>query len=147
MRRNRPSIPARISSLAGRRGGTVALELLFALPVLLTVLLGVIEFSLLVVAQQQLATACREGARVAAQGGTLDDVTQAVQQFLGTGVLSNATIVAVLTDDSGQPIPSRSPISVTVSLPANQAAPDLLAFIGFSIGGKALAAQTVMRKE
>jgi len=122
-------------------------ELLLALPVLLAVLLGVVEFSLMLVAQQQLVTASREGARVAAQGGAQADVVQAVDQFLGTGSLSNATVVAVLTDASGQPLPSGQPVSVTVSLPATQAVPDLLAFIGFSIAGNTLAAQAVMRKE
>jgi Flp pilus assembly protein TadG len=131
----------------GWRRATVAVELLLALPVLLAVLLGVVEFSLLLVARQELVTASREGARVAAQGGAQTDVIQAVQQFLGAGNLSSATITAVLTDAMGQPLASGQPVSVTVSLPATKAAPDLLKFIGFSIGGETLTAQTIMRKE
>jgi Flp pilus assembly protein TadG len=131
----------------GWRRATVAVELLLALPVLLAVLLGVVEFSLLLVARQELVTASREGARVAAQGGAQTDVIQAVQQFLGAGNLSSATITAVLTDGMGQPLASGQPVSVTVSLPATKAAPDLLKFIGFSIGGETLTAQTIMRKE
>jgi Flp pilus assembly protein TadG len=111
------------------------------------VVLAVIEFSLILVAQQQVVTASREGARVAAQGGSQDDVTQTVQQFLGGGSLMNATIAAVLTDDTGQRLPSGSPVAVAVSVPATQAVPDLLAFVGYSIQGETLAAQTVMRKE
>jgi len=129
------------------RRATAALELLLALPILLAVVLGVVEFSLMLVAQQELVTASREGARVAAQGGAQTDVVQAVHQFHGSGNLSSATIVAVLTDSSGQPLPSGQPVSVTVSIPATQAVPDLAAFIGFSISGETLAAQTVMRKE
>jgi len=125
----------------------VALELLLALPILLAALLGVVEFSLLLVARQQLVTASREGARVAAQGGGQAEVVQAVQQFLGPGSLSNASIVAALADDTGQPLPSGQPVCVTVSLPTTQAVPDLLAFVGFSIGGETLVAQTIMRKE
>jgi Flp pilus assembly protein TadG len=123
------------------------IELLFALPILLAVLLAVVEFSLILVARQQLVTASREGARVAAQGGTVADVVQAVQQFLGTGTLSGAAVSAVLTDDNGVPLPSGSPVAVTVSLPLTQVAPDLLRFVGFSINGQTLATQTVMRKE
>jgi Flp pilus assembly protein TadG len=130
-----------------RRSGTAVLEMLIALPVLLAVLLAVVEFSMILVAQQQIVAASREGARVAAQGGAQSDVVQAVQQFLGKGRLSNATIATVLTDTSRQPLPSGSPVSVTVSLPTAQAVPDLLAFVGFSISNKNLVGQTVMRKE
>ena len=45
------------------------------------------------------------------------------------------------------PVPSGGPVSVRVSISAAQAVPDLLAFIGFSIRGDVLVAQTVMRKE
>jgi Flp pilus assembly protein TadG len=132
--------------IAGRRA-TVALELLLALPVLVGVLLGVVEFGLMLVAQQQLVAASREGARVASQGGAQTDIVQAVHQFLGAGSLSNANIAAVLTDAMGQPLASGQPVTVTVSIPATQVAPDFLGFIGFSIAGENLVGQTTMRKE
>jgi Flp pilus assembly protein TadG len=122
-------------------------ELLFALPVLLGVLLAVVEFSLVLTAQQQLLAASREGARVASQGGAQTDVVQAAQLVLGSGTLSSASVDAVLTDAMGQPLASGQPVSVLVSIPATKAVPDLLAFIGFSIAGDTLAGQSVMRKE
>ena len=117
------------------------------LPVLLAFLLGMLEFSMLLIVRQELLTASREGARVAAQGGGAADVEQAARVFLGTGSLSRANVVSVLTDDTGTPLPSGSPVAVTVSIPASQAVPDLLAFVGLSIRNETLAAQTVMRKE
>jgi Flp pilus assembly protein TadG len=133
--------------LGRRRPAAVAVELLLALPLLLAVLLGTIEFSMLLVARQQLLVASREGARVAAQGGDATDVEQAVQLFLGASSLAGASVQAVLTDDSGQPLPTGAPVAVTVTLPTTQVVPDLLGFIGFSLRGDTLTAQTVMRKE
>src|SRR5947208_3221112 len=88
-----------------RRGGS-AIELLFALPVLLVVLFGTVEFAMVLIARQQLLAASREGARVAAQGGTADEVEDAVRTFLGQGSLSQATVASVLADDFGNPLPS-----------------------------------------
>ncbi|HYT89943.1 MAG TPA: TadE/TadG family type IV pilus assembly protein [Gemmataceae bacterium] len=130
-----------------RRPAALAVELLFALPVLLAMLLGTVEFSMLLVARQQLLVASREGARVAAQGGDATEVEQAVSLFLGASSLAGASVQSVLTDDVGEPLPSGAPVTVTVTLPTARAVPDLLAFIGFSIRGDTLIAQTVMRKE
>jgi Flp pilus assembly protein TadG len=129
-----------------RRAG-VAVELLLVFPILLSLLLAMIQFSMLLVARQQLAGASREAARVAAQGGNLAAVQSTASLYLGQGNLSNAQVTAVLTDPSGLPLPSGAPVSVTVQVPANQAAPDLLAFIGVSVKNQVLSAQTVMRKE
>jgi Flp pilus assembly protein TadG len=130
-----------------RRAGSMTVELLLALPVLLTFLFGMVEFSMLLLARQELLTASREGARVAALGGSEADVAQATRLFLGAGSLSQANVQMVLTDAKGAPLHSGSPVAVTVSIPASQAVPDLLAFIGLSIANETLAAQSVMRKE
>ena len=130
-----------------QRKGSFTIELLFVLPILMAVLLGTIEFSMFGLARQQVVAASREGARVAALGGSQQDVQQAAQLFLGNGPLANATIQVGITDDAGNPIPSGQPVQVTVSVAANQAVPDLLAFIGISIKNETIAAQTVMRKE
>jgi Flp pilus assembly protein TadG len=121
-------------------------ELLLVLPILLAVVLAAFEFSMLAQVRQQLLTASHDGARVAATGGTADDVEQAARRSLG-GPLSNATVTSRLTDDGGNPLPSGEPVGVLVTVPANQAVPDLLTFIGYSIRGETLAAQTIMRKE
>jgi Flp pilus assembly protein TadG len=130
-----------------KRRGSMLIELLFALPIALIVLLAMIEFSQILAARQQLQAASREGARVAALGGDPTEAEAAARQFLGTGNLAAATVVVGETDSSGQPIPTGGPVYVIVSLPTGQAVPDLLAWIGFSIRGDTLIAETVMRKE
>ncbi len=135
---------------AGRRSirrASFTIELLFVLPILLAVLLGTVEFSMLGLARQQLVAASREGARAAALGGNEQEVQQAAQLFLGNGPLGNATVYANVTDKTHVPVASGKPVAVTVSIPANQAVPDLLAFVGFSIQNETIAAQTVMLKE
>jgi len=127
--------------------GSLTLELLFVLPILLIVLLATVEFSILGLSRQQLVAASREGARVAALGGSELDIDNAVQLYLGNGQLANAAIQVVITDPSGNPLPSGAPVTVTVAVPATQAAPDVLSFTGISLVNETIIAQTVMRKE
>ena len=61
-----------------------ALELLFLFPIILALILGMVEFSLLLSVDQQLAVASREGARVAAQGGSASEVETAARLVLGS---------------------------------------------------------------
>ena len=141
-------MPSNLSRVrAGRRRGTVALELLFVLPVLLLVVLAIIELSLLLGAEHRLTAASREGARVAALGGGPQEIEQAVRLHLGQGVFQQATITAVLRDARGRPLHSGEPVAVDVKIAAQSAIPDLLCFIGFSIKGQTLCGHTVMRKE
>jgi Flp pilus assembly protein TadG len=130
-----------------RRRGRFALELLLVLPILLALVAGMVEFSLLLGARQQLVAASREGARVAAQGGDPMEVDRAVRTFLGQGSLQAAQVQSVLTDAAGNPLSTGDSVQVVVQLPATQAAPDLLAFVGVSLHDQVLVARTVMRKE
>jgi Flp pilus assembly protein TadG len=132
---------------AKTRRGHVAIELLIVLPILLTVLLGTIEFSLLLTAQQQVSLAAREATRVAATGGSVADIEQAVRLTLGDARYAQASVTAMLTDSNGDPVASGEPIAVRVQMPAGAAVPDLLVFAGLSIRNQVLVGQTVMRKE
>lgn len=123
------------------------MELLFVLPLLLAVLLGTVEFSLWLTAQQQVALAGREGARVAATGGSETEILDAVRVTLGEARFTQATVTAVLTDELGNPVATGDPVSVRVLLPVRYVVPDLLAFVGLSIRSQVLVSQTVMRKE
>jgi hypothetical protein len=135
-----------LANRKGRKGG-VAMELLLVLPLLLAVLLGTVELSLWLAAQQQVSLASREGARVAATGGTRADVNQAIRLALGDARFQRAQVTTWLTDSNSQPLPSGEPVSVLVALPASAVVPDLLVFIGLSIRNQKLISQTVMRKE
>jgi Flp pilus assembly protein TadG len=121
--------------------------MLLVLPLLLAVLLGTVEFSLWLAAQQQVTLASREGARVAATGGSADDVGAAVHLVLGDARFQQANVQSVLTDTSGNPVLPGAPVSVQVQLPVPAVVPDLLIFIGLSIRDQFLVSQTVMRKE
>ncbi|MFO0845110.1 MAG: TadE family protein [Gemmataceae bacterium] len=129
-----------------RRGG-MAVELLFVFPILLAVLLGTVEFSLWLSAQQQVALASREGARTAATGGGKDAVNLSVRRALGDTRFNAAEVVVNLADDNGDPVAPGDPVAVQVRLPAGAVVPDLLRFIGLSIQNEVLVGQTVMRKE
>ncbi len=131
----------------GRRAGTVAVELILVLPILLSLLLGMVEYGMYLAANQQVTTASREGARVAALGGTEAEVRQAVAQFLGAGNLSNATAQVFFIAQAGQPAVSGDAVQVIVSLPVTQAVPDLLAAFGISLQNQTIVASTVMRRE
>jgi len=139
--KDRGSVPSR------KRSATLVVELLFVLPVLLIVMLATVEFSLWLTAQQQVTLASREGARTAAQGGSINDVQQTVQLVLGPNWASAAQVLATLNDSDGNPLPSGAPVTVLVTLPVGTVVPDLLVLAGFSIRNEIIASQTVMRKE
>jgi hypothetical protein len=133
------------------RRGSLTMELLLVLPVVVALLLGMIEFSMILFSRQQLLAASREGARVAALGGDKQDVKNAVRRYLGQGRL--ATTEVRLTDAAGDAIasggavPPGEAVEVWLRLPTNYAVPDLLKFVGFSIKRDELVARTVMRRE
>lgn len=78
------------------RDGSVTLEFLLVLPVLLIVLLAAIEFGMFFANMQQVALACRVGAEVAAQTGGLPNapatvptnITDAINQQLASSGIS-----------------------------------------------------------
>jgi len=125
----------------------VALETILFLPVFLVLLFATIEFSLVLIAKQQLLTASREGARVGALGGDDAEVRAAVARVLGSGSVAAAEVQTRLTDENGLALPSGEPVEVSVALPAGAAAPDLLRLIGYSLDGQHVVARTSLRKE
>ena len=125
-----------------RRKGLLSMELVFVLPVVLIVLFGLIELSLLFSARQTLVAASRSGARTAAlAGATFDDVKQTIQAQV-TGTLCDQLTIDV---DLGQR--SGDPVFVVLSVPMRIASPDLLRFVGFGLDDRELVAETVMSKE
>jgi Flp pilus assembly protein TadG len=126
---------------------TVAVELLFVLPLLLLLIMAAVEVGMLLSVQQQLQLASREGARVAALGGDEADVASAVRLVLGRGALTGATIFAELTDNNGNPLPSGAPVVVVVSIATQAVVPNLVGWSGAALAGQTISAQTVMRKE
>ena len=142
----------RSRSLARRRprtGAVLAMELLLVFPLMMAIFFGTVEYGLLLAAEARLFNASREGARVAAAGGNIDDVRAAVNTALLTNEVSRVHVQAVLTDppSSSDPVLPGGQVAVHVSAPARALVPDFLRFIGISLAHRCLSGQTVMRKE
>jgi hypothetical protein len=133
------------------RPGSLSVEALLVLPVLLVVVLGGVELGLLLGARHQLWGACREVGRLAALGHDRSCLEATLQRYLGEAKATHAELV--ITDEHGEPvhqpseIPAGQPVVVLVRLPATCAAPDLLRLVGFCLKGQQLEVQTVWRRE
>jgi hypothetical protein len=130
-----------------RRSGSAAIELLILIPILAAAVLAVVQYGLMIAANQQLEAASAVGARVASQGGGPAEVEHAVKKHLGDGRLRQADVLGKLTDEHGYPLTTGETVVVVVQIPAEKAVPDLLRFIGISIKGQTLSGQTALRKE
>lgn len=129
------------------RQGTLTIELLLVLPILLTLLAGMIQFSMVLTARQQLLAASREGARVAARGADINEIHSCVHRTLGHGSLEHAKVHCQrIHDDSPDHVCSRDRVEVTVHVPSDKAVPNFLCFIA-RLGGTELSATTVMHCE
>ena len=125
------------------RRGAAVVEFAVVAPVFFLLIFGMIEYGRMVMVQQVLTNASREGARVGIlDGSTGSDVSTTVSGYLTSSSISGATI----TVDPANPSAAGAgdPVTVTVSVPFNQVswlpAPMFL-------GGQTLSATTVMRRE
>jgi hypothetical protein len=141
-------IPTDSEALAYRRRGTLAVELVLILPILLIFLVGMLEFSMLLTARQQLLAASREGARVAAQGADDHEVRLTVKRVLGNGSIGNAEVnVRRISDDGLDQGAGRDRIEVVVRIPTTRVVPDLLGWAGVTFAGHDMVAGAVMNRE
>ena len=129
-------------ALRKRRRGAAAVEFAIVLPVFVTLVFGMIEYGRMVMVQQVITNASREGARRAVLDGA---TTSAVQSSVAT-YLTNASISGSSTTVSPNPSTAASgdPIAVTVSIPFSSVSwlPSPM-----FLGGKTLSASTTMRRE
>jgi len=130
--------------LCGRkRRGAAVVEFAIVAPIFFLMVLGIIEFGRMVMVQQVITNASREGARIA----ILDDTTAGDVRTTVDNYLANATVVgAEVTVDPDPPSDAGygEPVSVTVSVPFDQVSwlPSPM-----FLGGTTLTASTVMRRE
>ncbi len=119
------------------------MEFAVVAPVFLLLVFGMIEYGRMVMVQQVLTNASREGARVAVlDGSSHQQVVDTVTQYLVSGSIQGANITINPTNPEDAEF--GDPVTVTVD-------------IGFSdvswlpspmyLGGKTLSATTVMRRE
>jgi hypothetical protein len=124
------------------RRGSLTMELLLVLPILMFLLLGMFEFSLLFLAQGEIETAAHSGARLATLHGVHElDVIAEVERKLSPRLQRDLQVDVWLAEHSGEEV------VVTVQVPSANAAPDLLWPIGYSLRGKVLTGQSRMNKE
>lgn len=129
-------------TLLPNRRGWLSMELVFVLPILLFMLLGMLEFSLLFFARSEVTEAARTGARTAMLAGvTEEEVIAAIRSTLSQRLHRGLSIHVDLGEQSGDPV------GVAVRVPMHNASPDLLWPIGYSLDGQYLYAETSYLKE
>ncbi|MGI6093514.1 MAG: TadE/TadG family type IV pilus assembly protein [Negativicutes bacterium] len=120
--------------------GQAVVEFALIVPVLLLLVLGIMEFSMVIHQYMVVAGASREGARAAALGGSDADIEAAVQNAV-SGLDSAKLIV------TPSPTPTRTqgdPVTVTVTYPFKPVTPLIGAFFSEDYRIKGI---TVMRVE
>ncbi len=118
-------------------------EFALVAPVLFLMVFGMIEFGRMVMVQQVLTNASREGARIAVLDGTTTaDVTTAVQTYLTGSSIEGATVA--VTPDPPSSAGYGAPVTVSVAIGFDQVSwlPSPM-----FLSGRQLTATTVMRRE
>jgi len=125
------------------RRGASAVEFAVVSPVFFLLIFGMIEYGRLVMVQQLLTNAAREGARVGVlDNSTSSDVSTAVNNYLSAAKVTGATITCNPSNPSSATY--GAPVTVTVSVGFNQVSwlPSPM-----FLGGKTLSSSAVMRRE
>ncbi len=112
------------------------------LPIVLLLLMGILEFTMLFFAQGSVTEASRLGARRATMQGVVEeDIHDDVKRALGRSLYPYAEVSLQDSDYSGDPV------AVRVRVPMAAASPNLLWPIGFDLKGRYLTSQSQMVKE
>jgi Flp pilus assembly protein TadG len=112
-------------------------------PLFFLLVFGMIEFGRMVMVQQIITNASREGARVAVlDGATATEVTTAVENYMAS--VSLPSVNMTVTPDPPSSAGYGDPVTVVVSIPFDQVS--WLPTPMF-LGGTTLSATTVMRRE
>jgi Flp pilus assembly protein TadG len=125
-----------------RRGASVV-EFAIVAPLFFLLVFGMIEFGRMVMVQQVLTNASREGARRAVLSGVSDaDVETTVEDYLANASISGATVT--LATQAPTPPDTAEARVVTVTIPFNQ-----VSWLPTPIflGSNTLSASTTMRRE
>ena len=130
-----------------RVGAVLSIELLLVFPVLAAMCFGVAELSLLLMGMQRVQSASSAACRVATLPASDPAVLEQAVREAAARALAKASLVRTyeIRFQLGQY--AGDPVTVEVRVPMKAAAPDLLELVGFSLEGRQLVAQTVMRKQ
>ncbi len=125
------------------RRGAAAVEFAVVLPIFVLLVFGMIEYGRMVMVQQVITNAAREGCRRAIMDGTTaQEVIDLVNDYLESAGITGATIT--ITPPEPSEAGAGEPVTVAVSVPYDQVswipAPMFLS-------GRLLSATCVMRRE
>ncbi len=117
-RANRPDRSGCIGPTGCRRRGAATVEFALICPLFFTLILGILEFGRMVMVQQIITNAAREGARVAILPSTATaTVTNQVDNYLTNGSISSAAATVTVSPNPPSSASSGSLVTVTVSIP------------------------------
>ncbi|MEX0612060.1 MAG: TadE/TadG family type IV pilus assembly protein [Pirellulales bacterium] len=135
--------PAVASANDGRRGAA-AVEFALVSPLLFLLCLGMLEFGRMMMVQEIVTNAAREGGRKAILPGVTDgDVASAVDSYFATCGISGHTISVLPSTTSAA---AGTPIKVTASVPYNNVSWLPIGNLKW-LQGKSVTAAVEMRKE
>lgn len=126
-----------------RRPGAATVEFAIVAPLFIMLVFGMIEYGRMVMVQQLITSAGREGARMGVlEGVTVDQVTTTVTNYLEESSVNGATVTV-----SPSPLGSArygEPVTVKVSVPF-----DSVSWLPspMYLGGKTLKSVAIMRRE
>jgi Flp pilus assembly protein TadG len=134
------------------RRGAAAVEFALVLPVCFLLLIGMIEFGRMLMVQQILTNASREGARKAVlDGSTASDVNSTVISYLGGASITITTSNITINPTNPATANGGDPITVTISVPFSTVswlpASMLTSFLPAGQTDITLTSSAVMRRE
>jgi len=146
----------RIARRGPRRGILLLAEFLFMMPILMCFFLGISEFYMMIATRIDLLNASRAAARVAASDGytfksqAAADAEKTAKAVLGTGRLSKNGHVHITWSQDLPPSQTAGQsdwVEAEVDVKARSVIPDVLGWVGFSLGNKSIVAATRMKQE
>jgi len=141
---------------ARRRGVLLLAEFVFMFPILILFFLGIVEFHMMVATRIDLLNASPAAARVAAsEGYTFKDQANAeadktAHAVLGTGRLSKNAHVTIIWSQDLPPEATFGQadwVRADVHVKARSVIPDILGWLGFSLGNKIIVVATPVKQE
>ena len=127
------------------RRAAAAVEFALIAPVFFLLIFGMIEYGRMVMIQQVITNASREGARQAVlDGASTAQIDTLVRDYLTAGQVPSAGAVITVGPDPPTDAEFGDPITVTVAIPFDEVSwlPSPM-----YLGGKVMTATTVMRRE
>ena len=128
-----------------KRRAAAAVEFAIVAPIFFLMIFGMIEYGRMVMVQQVLTNASREGARFAVlDGANYEEIKSRVQDYLESASIDKVNANVSVAPDPPSSAAFGEPITVSVSIPFSKVSwlPSPM-----YLGGKTLTATTVMRRE